>query len=92
MYTVVKKHYKPFYRKGDLEDTFEIISANTFTRKKDAKDFIENELKNKIRAVRKYKTGYEVSKCYYPLGKTWTHENTGEVLEEYIIFELTKIK
>lgn len=92
MYKVTLKHFKPSYRKGDLESDTEIISVDVFKLKKDARAFIESKLNGKSSVIRNYQTGDKVSYCCYFTGKTWIHENTGDKLEESFTYELIKIK
>lgn len=48
-----------------------------------AKDFIEDKLRGKKDAWRRYHCGYYT-------GKTWIHENTGETYREAFTYELSK--
>lgn len=90
-YLVEIWHYRPAYRKGDLEDESVIIQNQTFKLRKDAKDFIENKLAGKKNAKRDYHRGDKNSTCYYYTGKTWIHENSGEECRECYTFILKKV-
>lgn len=90
MYTVKEYHYRPAYRRGDLEDEEAVINATSFKTRKAAKDFIESKLKGKTGVYRNYHKGDKRSWCSYYTGKTWTHENTGETCREHFTFELSK--
>ena len=90
-YLVELKHYRPTYRKGDLEDELVIESTRTFKTRKDAKDFIEKQFPKNKHGYKDYHKGNQPSYCKYWTGKTWIHENTGEKCEEYYMFVLTKV-
>lgn len=90
MYIVNKYHYRPTYRKGDLEDEFVVVYACPFKTRKEAKDYIEKELRGKSNVFRDYHKGNKKSYCIYFTGKTWIHENTGETCDEYFKYELFK--
>lgn len=91
MYEVKVYHYKPHYRKGDLEDTTELINSKVFKLRKDAKSFIEKEVRGK-KTKGSYSRGNTPSYIYYYTGKTWIHENTGEECSECISYVLQKLK
>lgn len=90
MYTVKEWHYRPTYRKGDLEVENVVINVTSFRTKRAAKEFIENKLRGKKEVWREYHKGDETSYCGYYTGKTWVHENTGDTYNESFTFELLK--
>lgn len=90
-YLVEVKHYRPAYRKGDLEDELIIETTRTFKTRKAAKDYIEDNLPRNKKIYRDYHKGDKLSYCKYYTGRTWIHENTGEKCEEYYMFVLTKV-
>jgi len=92
MYIVKKYHYRPAYRKGDLEDETVMIGAYTFNTRKEAKAYIERELQGRKDVTRNYKKGKEASLCTYWTGKTWVHENTGETCREDYTYILENAK
>lgn len=91
MYTVKKYHYRPAYRRGDLEDETIMIDSHPFKTRKEAKDFIERELRGKRNVYRDYHKGNEKSYCEYSTDKTWVHENTGETCTERFSYILEKV-
>lgn len=90
MYKVTKEHHRPYYRKGDLEDEWITLDIKLFKRKKDAKAYIESELRGKSDVYRH--TSRYLYMCGYRTGYTWTHENTGDECEETYNYRLTKEK
>ena len=91
MYKVVEKHFRPTYRRGDLEAETVIIDTKVFRTRKAAKEFIENKLRGKKDTWRRYHKGNENSFCGYYTDKTWIHENNGETYRESFTFELAKV-
>ena len=81
---------RSIYRKGDLEDEFVVVYACPFKTRKEAKDYIEKELKGKSNVFRHYHKGNQKSYFIYFTDKTWIHENTGETCNEYFKYELFK--
>lgn len=91
-YLVEVKHYRPAYRRGDLEDELIIETTRTFKTRKEAKDYIENNFPRDSKGGYKdYHKGIQPSYCKYFTGRTWIHENTGEKCEEYYMFVLKKV-
>jgi hypothetical protein len=92
MYKVQIHHHTKAWRNGDLEDTLELSDVKTFKTKASAKEFIESRLKGKpSRLVTRYPhNGNVPSKYYLFTANTWIHENTGERMQEYLQFTLTK--
>lgn len=93
MYEVKVYHFKPCTRRGDLEEELVLEDSIIYKTKKIAKDYIECILsKYDKKQVRKdYRTGNEVSNCYYFTGKKWQNENSGEIRNEYYQYQLKKI-
>ena len=91
MYTVKKYHYRPAYRRGDLEDETIMIDSYPFKTRKEAKDFVERELRGKRNVSRDYHKGNRKSYCGYDTDKTWVHENTGETCTESFSYILEKV-
>ena len=91
MYTVKKYHYRPAYRRGDLEDETIMIDSYPFKTRKEAKDFVERELRGKRNVYRNYHKGNKKSYCGYSTDKTWIHENTGETCTESFSYILEKV-
>lgn len=91
MYKVEERHYHPYVRKGDMEDTTELIYSEIFKTRKAAKEFIESKLKYHKNIYRDYHRGNEVSYCSYTTDKTWFNEGTGETCTEEFTFELSKV-
>ena len=89
-YIVEIIHHKPVYRNGDLENDLE-TTTHTFSKRKEAKEFIENRL-SKLKNVRRgyHRESVEPSICIGWTGKKWTNENTGEECEEHYKFYLQK--
>lgn len=90
MYKVEFWHTKPTYRKGDLEDTTEYTTIQ-FSKRKDAKSFIESKLRGLPDVRRDYHTGNIPSHCVGFTNKKWVNENSGETCYECLRFKLTKI-
>jgi len=90
MYIVKEKHYRPTYRKGDLEAEEVVSDVLPFKTRKAAKDFIESKLIGRSSVWRNYRRSPQTSFCGYRTGKTWIHENTGETCEEFYSYELYK--
>ena len=65
MYIVKKYHYRPAYRRGDLEDETIMIDSYPFKTRKEAKDFVERELRGKSDVNRDYHRGNKKSYCGY---------------------------
>lgn len=86
---VKKYHYRPAYRRGDLEDETILAGAYPFDTRKDAKNYVEGELAGRKEVYRDWKKG-TVSRCCYWTGKTWTHENTGETCRESYTYFIGK--
>ena len=91
MYIVKKYHYRPTYRRGDLEDETIMIDSYPFKTRKEAKDFVERELRGKRNVNRDYHKGNKKSYCGYYTDKTWVHENTGESCTESFSYILEKV-
>ena len=91
MYIVKKYHYRPAYRRGDLEDETIMIDSYPFKTRKEAKDFVERELRGKRDVYRDYHKGNKKSYCGYFTDKTWVHENTGETCTESFSYTLEKV-
>lgn len=89
-YLVECWHYRPCYRRGDLEDESVIIENKTFNTRKEAKAFIESRIKGK-NAKCDWHRGDKMSTCYYHTKKTWIHENTGEDCTECYTYNLKKV-
>ena len=92
MYTVKKYHYRPAYRKGDLEAETIMIGSYSFKTRKEAKDFIERELRGKKDVYRNYHKGNKKSNCEYFTDRTWIHENTGDTCTESFSYILEKVQ
>lgn len=92
MYKVVEKHFRPTYRRGDLEAEVAIIDTKVFRTRKAAKEYIEGRLRGRKDAWRHYHKGDTSSWAGYSTGKTWVHENTGETCEETFNYELSKVE
>lgn len=94
MYTVTVHHHDKDWRRGDLEDKFELIESKNFKTKKEAKEYIESKLSGKppISVTRYLHTGDKPSHYYYFTGVTWQHENSGEQMQEYYQYTLKKGK
>ena len=92
MYIVTVHHHDKNWRNGDLEDELKLENIVHYNTRKDAKAFIESELKGKSKVFRNYRKGDEISYCGYYTGVTWQHENSGEQMEEYYQYTLRKSK
>ena len=93
MYTVTVHHHDKDWRNGDLEDKFELIRQENFKTRKDAKGFIEGQLRRMSGTKRTdWHKGDEPSYAYCWTGVTWQHENSGEMMEEYYQYTLKKVK
>lgn len=93
MYTVTVHHHDKDWRRGDLEDKFELIDSKNFKTRKAAKDWIESQLARKSGTKRTdWHKGDHPSYAYCWTGVTWQHENSGEQMEEYYQWTLIKGK
>lgn len=96
MYEVKAYHHDKDWRKGDLEDKFELISSEIFKTRTAAKHWIESRLRSHLGGngtiIRDYHRGDTPSYCYYYTGYKWVHENSGETMEEYYKYVLRKTK
>lgn len=92
MYTVETRHHTKAWRNGDLEDKLELIDSRNFKTRTSAKEYIEKKLEGHRDVQRHYHKGNETSNCYYFTGQTWTHENTGEEMQEYYHYKMFKTK
>ena len=94
MYQVTIHHHDKDWRRGDLEDKFELIGQENFKTRTAAKNYIEGKLSGKPskQVFRDYHKGDNNSYCYYYTGVTWQHENSGEMMEEYYLYTLKKVK
>jgi len=84
-YVVETAHYRPCYRRGDLEDELVYEEPKYFATKKEAKVFVEKT------GARKSHGDKEMTVFFRYTGKTWVHENTGEECEEYYRYVLKKL-
>lgn len=92
MYIVEAYHHCKAWRKGDLEDELRLLWSQTFRNRKYAKDHIECQLPKTGNIQRHYHKGETPSCVIYFTGRTWTHENTGEEMQEYYQYTLKKLK
>ena len=94
MYQVTVHHHDKDWRRGDLEDKFELVESKNFKTRTDAKAWIERKLcgHSSKSVQRYYHKGDKPSYCYWFTGVTWQHENTGEEMEEYWQYTLRKGK
>lgn len=96
MYKVEVRHHKKAWRNGDLEDTLELVSSELFKTRSSAKTYIESSCglnrKPAKQVQRHYHMGDEPSYCYWFTGVTWQHENSGETMQEYYEYKLSKVK
>ena len=93
MYQVTVHHHDKDWVRGDLEDKFELIAQENFQTRKSAKDYIERCLSRQSGTKHRfYHKGDEPSYCYLYTGVTWQHENSGEMMEEYYEYKLSKVK
>lgn len=93
MYTVTVHHHDKDWRRGDLEDKYELIDSRNFKTRTAAKDWIEGELR-RLRGTKRtdWHKGDTPIYAYCFTGVTWQHENTGEQMEEYYQYTLRKAK
>ena len=85
MYKLIKKHRRPVYRKGDLEDeTVTAISIHQ-TMKQASLSVQADCPKIKDKFTKNNRT------LYYSTGKTWVNENSGETCLEAYIYQLVKL-
>ena len=93
MYQVTIHHHKKAWRNGDLEDAFELERQENFKTRTAAKDWIERQLSRRSGIkYRDYHKGDKASYCYVYTGVKWQHENSGEEMEEYYEYKLSKVK
>jgi len=93
MYQVTIHHHDKDWRRGDLEDKFELIAQENFKTRTAAKDWIERQLSGRPGGkYRDYHKGDKASYCYVYTGVKWKHENSGEMMEEYYQYTLKKVK
>ena len=93
MYTVTVHNHDKDWRRGDLEDKFELVESKNFKTRTDAKAWIERELRG-LRGTKRteWHKGDHPSYGYCWTGVTWQHENSGEEMEEYWQYTLRKGK
>ena len=93
MYTVTIHHHDKAWRNGDLEDKFELIAQENFRTRQTAKNYIESHMTRYTGTKRKeWHKGDKPSYCYVFTGVKWQHENSGEMMEEYYQYKLSKTK
>jgi hypothetical protein len=93
MYQVTIHHHDKDWRRGDLEDKFELIGQENFKTRIAAKEFIEKDLSRRRGTTQmNWHKGDRPSYCYCFTGVTWQHENSGEEMEEYYQYTLKKVK
>ena len=93
MYTVTIHHHAKDYVRGDLEDKFELIAQENFRTRQAAKNYIESHMARYTGHKRKeWHKGDKPSYCYVFTGVKWQHENSGEMMEEYYQYRLSKTK
>ena len=93
MWQVTIHHHKKAWRKGDLEDAFELEKQENFKTRKAAKEFIEAQLREMPGTKRTtWNIGDRPSYAWCWTGVTWQHENSGEEMEEYYQYTLRKVK
>ena len=93
MYQVTVHHHDKDIVRGDLEDKIELIAQEWFKTRKAAKDYIEGCLARKHGKVHMdWHKGDKPSYCYIYTGVKWQHENSGEMMEEYYVYKLEKVK
>lgn len=93
MYQVTIHHHDKDWRRGDLEDKFELIGQGNFKTRTAAKEFIEKDLSRRRGTIQmNWHKGDKPSYCYCFTGVTWQHENSGEMMEEYYQYTLKKVK
>lgn len=90
MYIVKEYHYRPTYRKGDLEAEQVITNSTIYKTRIEAKNYIEKKLVGKKDIFKDYHKGNQKSFCGYTTDKTWIHENTGDICKEAFTYELMK--
>lgn len=92
MFQVEVYHHDKDIVRGDLEDKLELLEKEIFNTRKSAKAYIERCLSGKPKDMvdRFYRKG-DTSTCYYFTGVKWQHENSGEMMEEYYKYILSKV-
>ena len=91
MFTVTVHHHDKDWRRGDLEDKFELIDSRNFSTRKAAKGWIMTQTRGKMVVENWHKGDIPSYVCYYT-GVKWQHENSGEMMEEYYQYTLKKAK
>ena len=93
MYQVTIHHHDKDWRRGDLEDKFELIAQENFGTRTAAKHYIERDLADRRGSKRtEWHKGDKPSYAWCFTGVTWQHENSGEEMEEYYYYTLKKVK
>ena len=93
MFTVTVHHHDKDWRRGDLEDKFELIDSKNFKTRTAAKDWIERQLSRLSDTKRTdWHKGDTPSYAFCWTSVTWQHENSGEEMEEYYQYTLRKGK
>ena len=90
MYNVKIEHFKPDYRKGNLESALSVIDIKSFKTKKLAKEYIEKELIQYKIITKQYNRRDGACYCLAFTGKTWTNESTGEKCNEFFKYLILK--
>ena len=93
MYQVTVHHHDKDWVRGDLEDKFELVESKIFKTRTDAKAYIERKLSGLHGTKRTdWHKGDTPSYAYCWTGVTWQHENSGEMMQEYYLYILKKVK
>lgn len=89
-YKVQLIHVRPCWRNGDRETEFATLDTRSFKTKKEAKTWIENDMKSK-RCTKS--SSYKISTYDWFTGftnKQWFNEGTGEMDGEQYQYKLFK--
>lgn len=94
MYQVTVHHHDKDWVRGNLEDKMELVAKEVFNARKNAKSYIEDDIKRHrfSKVNRDYHLGNETSLVWAYTGVTWQHENSGETMHEFYRYELKKVK
>ena len=76
---------------NNKKEPLELVETRHFRTRQDAKHYVESQLRRWKNPQRYYHKGDQPSNCYGFTDMTWTHENTGEEMQEYYQYTIKKV-